>query len=132
MTLIGNVENRPGPFLIHSDMDTEFGDRECETCSNDTVFDPDMDNAHVIFNDLRAALSSGSPSIIYTNLNHLLRRAAVALEYLAIATVAENDEHELMCWCGHSLHYTDCPQGGMCHLEGDDYGWCRNKYLEAR
>jgi len=129
---LGDIFNRPGPLLVH-DMDTEWGDRECETCSNDTVFDPEMDNTHVVFNDLRAKSDSGRSHVIYTDLKDLLVRAAKALEYLAIATVAGSDEHELMCWCGHSLHYIECPEAGMCHIADDPpqatYGWCRNKYV---
>lgn len=44
-----------------------------------------------------------------------------------LARVSEVSGNELVCWCAHSLHFRDCPDGD-CHLEDGD-GRCARRFV---
>jgi hypothetical protein len=104
--------------LIHNDTVLEFAADECSHCS-----DAGDVNAHVVRTNLRAIVAFSSES-------RSVATALAAIEFIPSATsVVETDATELMCWCGHSLHYRDCPSNGTCHLSYDDNaGSCLRRY----
>jgi hypothetical protein len=96
--------------LVHLGFPDRTDPRLCDFCTLDGD-----ENAHT----MREYLPNGMA---------YLREAA---DKAAVATVAEVEGHELICWCGHSLHYQDCPSGGFCHDDDDAHaGACRLRYLE--
>lgn len=113
------------PRLIHSDMDRSYGHLECEWCSNDAAGNDDYQNYHTLYNDLRSFRPGGTDRA----LNDLIADALAVIEANAQAQVAETTDQELICWCGHSLHYHDCPDDGDCHIDDSAAtGTCRDRY----
>lgn len=45
-----------------------------------------------------------------------------------LPAVAEATAGELICWCGHSLHYADCPDDGACHIGEGASAYCANRW----
>lgn len=101
-----DLVNTPGLQLAH---ETLADARDCDTC---TI--AQEENAHTMRDYLP----------------HGLAFLQGELDRRATCYPAEITAHELICWCGHSLHLSYCKDEGLCHLEDSPhYGYCRDTWV---
>lgn len=112
--------------LIHSDMDRAWGDHECSHCSRARArAGEQLSNMHTLHTDIRTF----RPDSTDDPLNELLGEVLVHISRPSTATTVTVADGALRCWCGHSLHFADCPDDGACHLDGaTDAHACLRRY----
>ena len=107
-------------MFYHNDTRSSGQGYECGHC-----YEAVEDNPHTKYaslqDDIRKQYNWKIAEILRARLDKILDEA--------VNKVVEHDDYEITCWCGHSLHYSDCPSQGTCHLSYDPHaGACLKRW----